>query len=77
MGAQRFTNDDIASHENMLISVASEPQVTLATCVRPWSLRNVGQHIRRGLPRVTCEHGTHDSWEAYAQHAIHYQPVVA
>ncbi len=30
-----------------------------------------------GLPRVTCEHGTHDSWEAYAQHAIHYQPVVA
>lgn len=27
-----------------------------------------------GLPRVTCLHGEFDSWEAYAQHAIHYTP---
>lgn len=26
------------------------------------------------LPRITCPHGEFDSWEAYAQHAIHYTP---
>lgn len=25
-------------------------------------------------PRVTCRHGMHDSWEAYAMHAIRQRP---